>query len=142
MALTVTHAYQSTVKEGSTSGTPGGAAGPNEWNAPHVVTGSVPEGPTTITTQGGMTYTYQPSDAQGWVRFTNPSGCTVTIPPSTFTIGTQLVGEAATPGAVKFIAGAGVTFGPSSPINAQAQNSVVSFMQVASNLWIAFGSIS
>ena len=41
MTLTVTHAYDSTVAPGPTDGLPGGKVGPNEWNAIHVVSGSI-----------------------------------------------------------------------------------------------------
>lgn len=44
MALSVTHAFQSTVAEGATSGTAGGAVGPSEWNAAHTISGTLDAG--------------------------------------------------------------------------------------------------
>jgi len=41
MPLSITHGYVSTVAEAPGSGVPGGRVGPNEWNAPHVISGSI-----------------------------------------------------------------------------------------------------
>jgi hypothetical protein len=139
MALTVTHAYQSTIAEDGTSGTPGGLVGPDEWNAIHEVVG-VPD--LTINTQTAN-YTLQLADAGSIVEMNVASANTVTIPNNSsvpFTVGTSIFLTQVGVGSTSVVAAAGVTIDGQATLGQQWAEATL--YKRGTNEWVIGVSVS
>lgn len=98
-----------------------------------------------INNQTGTTYTFALTDDGKYIRFSNASAVTVTIPPNSsvaFAVGTQLDCTQAGAGKVTFAAGSGVTINsPGSNKSIAQQWAGVTAIKVDTNVWDLTGSL-
>lgn len=99
-----------------------------------------------VVTETGTTRTLSLADAEAYIRTTNGSGVTVTIPPNAdvaFGLSTSVAFEQAGAGAVTFAAGAGVTLNVAAThtLVTNGQFAVAEIKQVAIDEWTIFGNL-
>lgn len=98
-----------------------------------------------VTSQSGTSYTADLPDANTYIRFTNGSAISFTIPPNSskaFPIGTVIEVEQAGAGALSFVAGAGVTLNSrASDLTLAGQYSVAFAKKVATDTWTINGDL-
>lgn len=97
------------------------------------------------TTQTGTSYTAAMADAQGYIRFTNASSITFTIPPNSsipFPVGTEITFEQAGAGALSVAAGSGVTINSrASDLTLAGQYAVAAVKKVDTDTWTLGGDM-
>lgn len=101
---------------------------------------------TKITTLAGTTYTLTIADAEVWLRSTNASPVTITVPPNAtvaFGIGTTVTFEQGAAGAITVAAGSGVTLNVAATHTrvTRGQFAVAQIKQTAANVWTIFGNL-
>jgi hypothetical protein len=98
-----------------------------------------------VSTQTGTTYTAALTDANDYIRFSNASSITFTIPPNSsvaFPIGTVIEVEQAGAGALSVAAGSGVTINSrGSDLTLAGQYSVAALKKVATDTWTLTGDL-
>jgi len=108
-----------------------------QWDA------SVPE---PMSTQSGTTYTLAAGDAESYIRLTNGSPVTVTIPPNAsvaFPVGTGIAFEQAGAGTVTIDPDTGVTLNCADTHmpNTAGEFAVVGIRKVGTNAWTIYGNL-
>lgn len=98
-----------------------------------------------VSSQSGTSYTAVLADANTFVRFTNASAISFTIPPNSsvaFPVGTVIEVEQAGAGALSFVAGSGVTLNSrSSDLTLAGQYAVAFAKKVATDTWTVNGDL-
>lgn len=99
-----------------------------------------------VKSESGTTYTFVAGDAGDFVRMTNSSAITVTIPPQssvTWADDTEIFVEQAGDGKVQIAAGSGVTINIPAGLTAFSafKNGVISLKRVASDEWTLGGAL-
>lgn len=98
-----------------------------------------------VSTQSGTSYTAVLGDANTYIRFTNGSAVSFTIPPNSsvaFPVGTIIEVEQAGAGALSFVAGSGVTVNSrSSDLTLAGQYAVAFAKKVATDTWTVNGDL-
>lgn len=95
----------------------------------------------TILNTPGATYTPVLSDAGKYLAMSNATGITVTIPQNIFATGTRILFEQSAAGAVTFAPASGVTINSRSSLVTNGQWSVVTLVQVGTNIWTVYGNL-
>lgn len=99
----------------------------------------------TVSSQTGTTYTAVLGDADTYIRFSNASSITFTIPPNSsvaFPVGTVIEMEQAGAGALSVAAGSGVTINSrGSDLTLAGQYSVAAIKKVATDTWTLTGDL-
>jgi len=98
-----------------------------------------------VTSQAGTSYTAVLGDANTYIRFSNASAVSFTIPPNSsaaFPVGTVIEVEQAGAGALSFVAGSGVTLNSrSSDLTLAGQYAVAFAKKVATDTWTVNGDL-
>lgn len=99
-----------------------------------------------VVTETGTTRTLALADAEAYIRTTNGTAVTVTIPPNAdvaFGISASVAFEQAGAGAITFVAGAGVTLNVAAThtLVTNGQFAVAEIKQVAADEWTLFGNL-
>jgi hypothetical protein len=106
---------------------------------------SVTSAPPASATQSGTSYTAAATDGNTYIRFTNASAVTFTIPPNSsvaFPTDTEITIEQAGAGALSVAAGSGVTINSrASDLTLAGQFSVAFLKKVATNTWTLNGDL-
>jgi hypothetical protein len=100
---------------------------------------------TAVSSQSGTTYTAVLGDANTYIRFTNGSAISFTIPPNSsvaFPTGTVIEVEQGGAGALSFLAGAGVTLNSrAADLTLAGQYAVAFAKKVATDTWTVNGDL-
>lgn len=96
-----------------------------------------------INAQTGTSYTLDIADynTDSIVTTNNASANTVTVPPSVFPIGAQLLVAQIGAGQTTIVAGVGVTLNAVG-LKITAQYNAITMVQTASNVWYVFGNLT
>lgn len=97
-----------------------------------------------INAQTGTSYTLVLTDDNKMVTCTNASAITLTVPPNSsvaFPVGTTIAINQGSSGAVTLTPGSGVTLQNKDGLVTQGQWSVATLIKIATDTWIAFGSL-
>lgn len=101
--------------------------------------------PTVVSSQSGTSYTAVIGDANGYIRFTNGSPVTFTIPPNSsvaFPVDTVIEMEQAGAGALTVAAGSGVTINSrGTDLTLAGQYGVAALKKVATDTWTLTGDL-
>ena len=95
-----------------------------------------------INNQTGTSYTLATADADNLVTLSNTSAITVTVPPSTFPVGTQITLAQINTGQVTVVGGSGVTVSANPGLKIRAQYAAASLVCIATNVWLLIGDIT
>ena len=111
------------------------------------ISANVPTAPPspTVNAQTGTSYTGAIGDENNITTMNNASANTFTVPPNAsvaYPIGTVLAVIQLGAGQTSFLAGAGVTLNNPSSLNARAQYSTISALQIATDVWIIAGDLA
>lgn len=102
-------------------------------------------GGASVSSQSGTSYTAVLADANTYIRFTNGSAISFTIPPNSseaFPVGTVIEVEQAGAGALSFVAGSGVTLNSrASDLTLAGQYAVAFAKKVATDTWTINGDL-
>lgn len=103
-------------------------------------------GPASSSTQSGTTYTAVLGDANTYIRFTNGSAVTFTIPPNAsvaFPVDTVIALEQAGAGTVTIAPGSGVTLNSrGAALDTAGQYAVAQLKKVATDTWTVLGDLA
>lgn len=94
--------------------------------------------PYTVATESGTSRTLALTDAQTYIRLTNASSCTITLPNQatvTWLDNTEIAFRIANTGIPTFTLGAGVTLNGSGNLASMVQNNTFAIKRVAANTW-------
>lgn len=97
-----------------------------------------------INSQTGTTYQFVAGDAGKYVRGSNASAQTYTVPPNAtvaFSTGTQIVVRQAGAGQITIAEGSGVTVNTSQTLKTRAQHSTITLIKVGTNEWDMSGDM-
>lgn len=98
-----------------------------------------------VTSQSGTSYTAVLADGESYIRFSNASAISFTIPPNSsvaFPVGTVIEVEQAGAGALSFVAGSGVTLNSrASDLTLAGQYAVAFAKKVATDTWTVNGDL-
>lgn len=98
-----------------------------------------------VSSQTGTSYTAVLGDANSYIRFTNGSAVSFTIPPNSsvaFPVGTVIEVEQAGAGALTFVAGSGVTLNSrATDLTLAGQYAVAFAKKVATDTWTVNGDL-
>jgi hypothetical protein len=97
------------------------------------------------TTQSGTTYTYALTDANSYVRHSNASPITGTVPPNSsvaFPIMTQITVEQTGAGLLTLAAGAGVTINTPTTLKLNGQFTVAMLIKLGTDEWTLVGNLA
>jgi 3D (Asp-Asp-Asp) domain-containing protein len=96
-----------------------------------------------INAQTGTTYTLAIADfnADTITTMDNVSANTVTVPPSVFPVGAQLLVSQIGAGQTTIVAGSGVTLNAVG-LKITAQYNAITMVQTATNVWYVFGNLT
>jgi hypothetical protein len=100
-----------------------------------------------LNSQTGTSYTLVLADSGRYIRHSNASPSTVTVPPNSsvaFPVGTQLHVRQAGAGQVTLVQGSGVTLVPpfGGTLALAGQGATVSLVKVATNTWDVLGQVA
>ena len=105
-----------------------------------------PSSTSSVPTSFSGSHTLALVNAEGYLRFTNSSAATITVPPNSsqaFVVGTIITIEGAGTGTLTFSPGAGVTLNSrDSALSLTGQYSVVQLKKIDTDVWTIIGDVS
>jgi hypothetical protein len=98
-----------------------------------------------IMTVTGTTHSFDLDDKDNWLRFTNGSSITATVPNESvipFSVGNTITVEQAGAGALTIAAASGVTIRTPETLVLAKQYAVATLMKIGANEWVLTGNLT